>query len=140
MLSATSASGQLSAQDDESSASLHYQLLSGTVGLTIATDGTFYFDLSNAAYRAAAQGEDFPVSASWRVSDAHGAVSEASLAFTLTGNNEAPYSINSSAAATEDGAEGGGLSSVQRGRNSVCARGVQRLPSCHMHTRQSHAP
>ena len=103
VLSATSASGQLSAQDDESSASLHYQLLSGTVGLTIAIDGTFYFDLSNAAYRAAAQGEDFPVSASWRVSDAHGAVSEASLAFTLTGNNEAPYSINASATATEDG-------------------------------------
>ena len=73
------------------------------MGLTIATDGTFYFDLSNAAYRAAAQSEDFPVSASWRVSDAHGAVSEASLAFTLTRNNEAPYSINSSATATEDG-------------------------------------
>ncbi|MGC6456480.1 MAG: VCBS domain-containing protein [Coraliomargaritaceae bacterium] len=103
VLSATSASGQLSAQDDESSASLHYQLLSGTAGLTIATSGTFYFDLSNAAYRAAAQGEDFPVSASWRVSDAHGAFSEASLAFTLSGNNEAPYSVNASATATEDG-------------------------------------
>src|SRR6185312_6722074 len=88
--------------DVDDGASLTYTLNAPVAGLTLAADGSYSFDASNAAYQHLAQGATLPVVANYTVTDEHGATSTASLTITLTGTNDAPVAVADTNSGLED--------------------------------------
>ncbi|MFN3677048.1 MAG: Ig-like domain-containing protein [Sphingomonas pseudosanguinis] len=76
--------------DVDHGAVLTYAATNTVAGLTINADGSYVFDPSNAAYQNLAAGATRVVTGTYSVTDASGAVANASLAITVTGTNDAP--------------------------------------------------
>ena len=76
--------------DVDHGAALTYAATNTVAGLTINADGSYVFDPSNAAYQNLAAGATRVVTGTYSVTDASGAVANASLAITVTGTNDAP--------------------------------------------------
>ena len=89
---------------DDPAANLTYSLNGTVAGLTIANNGNFTFDASNAAYQDLGAGETEAVVATYTVTDDDGGTDTATLTITVTGVNDAPIAANDTAAATEGGA------------------------------------
>lgn len=75
---------------------------SAVAGLTVATNGAFTFDASNAAYQSLAVGATKVVTAPISVSDGKGGVVQTTLTVTVTGVNDAPVAPAATAKVTED--------------------------------------
>ncbi|MGI4732982.1 MAG: Ig-like domain-containing protein [Janthinobacterium lividum] len=90
--------------DVDHGAILSYALAAPVAGLTLNADGSYSFDASAAAYQPLAQGESQVVTATYIVTDEHGATATSTLAVTVAGTNDAPVAAADFAAATEDGA------------------------------------
>ncbi|WP_242098672.1 VCBS domain-containing protein [Sphingomonas sp. CROZ-RG-20F-R02-07] len=90
--------------DVDHGATRTFALNAPVAGLTLKADGSYSFDASNAAYQALAQGEVQTVTASYTVTDDHGATAVSTLTITVTGTNDAPIAVADVATATEDGA------------------------------------
>ena len=89
--------------DVDHGAALRFALDGPVAGLTLAADGGWRFDPTNAAYQALAKGEQQLVVASYTVTDDHGATATASLTITVTGTNDAPTAQVDVTTAIEDG-------------------------------------
>ena len=76
--------------DVDHNAMLTYTATNTVAGLTIAADGSYSFDPSNTAYQNLGAGATRVVTGTYRVTDEFGAVSNSSLAITVTGTNDAP--------------------------------------------------
>ncbi|MBL8586941.1 MAG: VCBS domain-containing protein, partial [Methylobacteriaceae bacterium] len=84
------AQGAVSATDQDPGATLAYSLGRGApAGLTMAADGTWSFDPTDAAYQHLAAGASEDVVATWRVTDEHGASADSTLTLHVTGVNDA---------------------------------------------------
>ncbi|RWA69479.1 MAG: tandem-95 repeat protein [Mesorhizobium sp.] len=100
----TTISGSVAGNDSDvdDGASLTYTLNAPVAGLTLAADGSYSLDASNAAYQHLAQGATTDVVANYTVTDEHGATSTASLTITVTGVNDAPVAVADANAGLED--------------------------------------
>ena len=87
-----SVAGNDSDVDDD--AVLSYVLVSPVAGLTLNANGSYTLDASNPAYDHLAAGEHGIVTATYRVTDDHGASSTATLTIDLTGANDAPVAVD----------------------------------------------
>jgi VCBS repeat-containing protein len=90
--------------DIDDAATRTYALNGSVAGLTIASDGSYSFNPSNAAYQHIAAGATQVVIATYTVTDDHGATDTATLTINVTGANDAPDAVNDTNSATEDGA------------------------------------
>ena len=91
--------------DVDHGAILTYALDSAApAGLTFNPDGSYSFDPADAAYQHLAAGATQNVTASYTVTDDHGATGTATLTITVTGVNDAPAAIADTNVAVEDGA------------------------------------
>lgn len=105
--------GQLTADDTEittgeqAATSLTYSLVGDAIaGLTIAADGQFTFDPTNAAYEYLANGEEQVITVNYRVTDPGNLFADKSFTITINGTNDNVVvdlnAIATLAAATED--------------------------------------
>jgi VCBS repeat-containing protein len=89
--------------DADDGAILTYALNGTVPGLTIAANGDYSFDPSNAAYQHLAQGATDTIVATYTVTDQFGATDTATLTITVAGANDAPVALDDSRAVNEDG-------------------------------------
>ncbi|HEV7660426.1 MAG TPA: VCBS domain-containing protein [Allosphingosinicella sp.] len=89
--------------DADDGATLTYALNGTVAGLTIAGNGDYSFDPSNAAYQHLAQGATEIVVASYTVTDQFGATDNATLTITVAGANDAPVALDDGRTVNEDG-------------------------------------
>ena len=71
-------------------------------GFTMASNGSWAFDGSNAAYQSLAAGQTQQFVIQYWATDQYGASSSSTLTLTVTGRNDAPAAATGYAAATED--------------------------------------
>jgi len=96
--------GRLTAVDAEDGAGLTYSVASAPAGLTIDSTGAWTFDATDAAYNDLAVGESEVVTVNYTVADAQGASSANSFTITVTGTNDAPVAIYTTAGSVNEGA------------------------------------
>jgi VCBS repeat-containing protein len=89
--------------DADDGAALTYALNGTVPGLTIAANGDYSFDPSDAAYQHLAQGATDIVVATYTVTDQFGATDTATLTITVAGANDAPLALDDSRSVNEDG-------------------------------------
>ena len=95
--------GSLAANDtDAENDTLNYTLNAPLAGLTVAANGGYSFDPSNAAYQDLAVGETRLVVANYTVSDGNGGSATSTLSITVTGTNDDPVAVADSAGVAED--------------------------------------
>ncbi|MGJ8569716.1 MAG: tandem-95 repeat protein [Hoeflea sp.] len=88
--------------DVDAAAVLTFTLDAPVAGLTLNTDGSYSFDVTDPAYVSLAQGELLPVVASYTVTDEHGLFDQSTLTINVTGTNDAPETDAASASGLED--------------------------------------
>jgi VCBS repeat-containing protein len=76
----------------------------GIVTLSGTPGGTISFDPTTGAFDTLAEGEAYPVSITYTVTDSEGASTQGTLTVTVTGTNDAPVAAADTANATENGA------------------------------------
>ncbi len=76
--------------DADNGAVLTYAATNTVAGLTIAADGSYSFDPSNAAYQNLGAGATRVVTGTYRVTDQFGVSANSQIAITVTGTNDAP--------------------------------------------------
>ncbi|EMD99136.1 hypothetical protein B381_15848, partial [Stutzerimonas stutzeri NF13] len=94
--------GQLIANDVDAGDSLSFGL-NGTApaGFTLASDGSWTLDTSDAAYQYLAKDQTLTLQVPFTVTDASGASSSESLTLVITGTNDLPVAQAASASAIE---------------------------------------
>jgi VCBS repeat-containing protein len=97
-------SGQVTAIDFDIGAELTFAA-DNVSGFSMAADGNWTFDASDAAYQSLGEGEVMEIVVPYTVTDQHGAVGGSSMTITITGSNDAPEVTGIvSAEANEDSA------------------------------------
>ncbi len=88
--------------DVDTGAVLTYTLNSAVAGLTLNSNGSYSFNAGNAAYQSLALGQTQVVTATYTVTDQHGATASSTLTITVTGTNDAPVAIVDTRTVAED--------------------------------------
>jgi VCBS repeat-containing protein len=88
--------------DVDDGASLSYAVNAAVAGLTLAANGSYSFDASDASYQHLAQGTNTDVVANYTVTDEHGASDTGSLTITLAGTNDDPLATADTNSVSED--------------------------------------
>ncbi|NJC05711.1 VCBS repeat-containing protein [Sphingomonas kaistensis] len=97
--------------DPDQGATLTYTLNAPVAGLALNANGTYTFDLNNAAYSDLAAGQTRAVVATYTVTDDKGATSTSTLTITVTGANGAPVAVADTAAVNEGAVLNGSVAS-----------------------------
>ncbi|KQN48786.1 hypothetical protein ASE98_05205 [Pseudomonas sp. Leaf48] len=82
--------GKIPATDVDTLDHLTFSTTANVPGFTLAADGSYRFDPSNAAYRSLAEGATQQLIIPVTVSDGHGGVATQNLLINLTGRNDLP--------------------------------------------------
>ena len=95
--------GSLATNDsDPDNDPLSFALAAPVAGLTVAANGAWTFDASNAAYQDLGVGETRVVTANYTVSDGKGGAATSTLTITVTGANDGPTAAADAFAVVED--------------------------------------
>ena len=76
-------------------------------GFVMASDGSWVFDTSNAAWQSLREGQMITLLVPYTVTDEHGARATSALTITLVGTNDAPVPAAATAGVNEDGSASG---------------------------------
>ncbi|WP_028970223.1 VCBS domain-containing protein [Sphingomonas sp. URHD0057] len=118
-------SGQLSASDPDSGATLSYGLVGGApAGFALATDGSWTFDASQSVYQTLAQGEAADISINYVVTDERGAASVSTLTLTVAGVNDTPVTNSHAAEVAEGATVSGQLSALDQDNGAQLSFGL----------------
>jgi len=98
-------SGAVVATDADANAAPSFALNGAApAGLVFASNGSYSFDPSNAAYQSLGVGQSVVLTVPYTVTDDQGASSTANLVITVTGSNDAPVAQAASRTVAEDAA------------------------------------
>jgi VCBS repeat-containing protein len=102
--------------DVDNGAVLSSAATSSAAGFTMASNGSWTLDTSNASYQDLAAGETRQVIVDYSVTDQYNASSTSSLTLTVTGTNDAPVATAASVAVMEGGNASGRVLGVDADR------------------------
>ncbi|MCR9220330.1 MAG: VCBS domain-containing protein [Alphaproteobacteria bacterium] len=97
-------SGRIAGADPDSGETLTYSTTAAVPGFVLNADGGYSFDPSDAAYQGLAAGASHPITIPITVTDGAGAQATQDLVITVTGANDAPVVMATSAAPADLGA------------------------------------
>jgi len=117
--------GQILASDVDQpvGTALTFSTTSPVPGLTFNADGSWSFDPSDAAYDSLAVGQQLVLEIPVSVTDDQGATGTTSLSITLTGSNDAPVAVASTASSGENAALNASVAPASDIDGSIAANG-----------------
>ncbi|MBW8640680.1 VCBS domain-containing protein [Hoeflea sp. WL0058] len=89
--------------DADDGAVLTYSLDEPVDGLSLNPDGSYAYDMPDAAFQFLAEGATIEIAAAYTVTDEHGASDQSTLTISVIGENDGPVAVSDTNSAVEDG-------------------------------------